>query len=290
MWMFSCRSVPSSIGLDDTRAVDDGRTTLSRLVACRAPARRAVGEVGGGRGRARAAEGPGARRLRDQRRAALGEGDRTAAARARAGARRARWWRSTRSSRPRSPGPASSTCGSPIAFFLDALGGDRRGLRRRLGGRSPSACRSRWSRRTRPARSSSRPRATAPTATASRACSSSAATSVAREYYYNDAGAQMDRFRASIDALRRGEPVPEDGYQGEYVVELAARRGRPGAEDARVDRARRWSASASTSTAGRCRASSSSACPSSCRGSTPTRRTARSGRARPRTATSRTGC
>ena len=34
---------------------------------------------------------------------------------------------------------------------------------------------------------------------------------VEREYYYNDAGAQIDRFRASVDALRRGEPVPEDG-------------------------------------------------------------------------------
>ena len=37
----------------------------------------------------------------------------------------------------------------------------------------------------------------------------------------------MDRFRASIDALRRGEPVPEDGYQGEYVVALAAEEGDP---------------------------------------------------------------
>ena len=59
---------------------------------------------------------------------------------------------------------------------------------------------------------------------------------VSREYYYNDAGAQMDRFRASIDALRRGEPVPEDGYQGEYVVAARRRGGRSGAEDARVDR------------------------------------------------------
>jgi arginyl-tRNA synthetase len=50
---------------------------------------------------------------------------------------------------------------------------------------------------------------------------------VSREYYYNDAGAQMDRFRASIDALRRGEPVPEDGYRGEYVVALAAEEGDP---------------------------------------------------------------
>jgi arginyl-tRNA synthetase len=50
---------------------------------------------------------------------------------------------------------------------------------------------------------------------------------VQREYYYNDAGAQMDRFRASIDAIRRGEPVPEDGYRGEYVVELANQEGDP---------------------------------------------------------------
>jgi arginyl-tRNA synthetase len=50
---------------------------------------------------------------------------------------------------------------------------------------------------------------------------------VSREYYYNDAGAQMDRFRESIAALRRGRPVPEDGYQGAYVEELAAAEGDP---------------------------------------------------------------
>ncbi len=50
---------------------------------------------------------------------------------------------------------------------------------------------------------------------------------VAREYYYNDSGAQMERFRASIDALRRGEPVPEDGYRGAYVEELAQAEGDP---------------------------------------------------------------
>ena len=44
---------------------------------------------------------------------------------------------------------------------------------------------------------------------------------VAREYYYNDAGAQMDLFRASVEARRRGEEPPEDGYQGDYVAELA---------------------------------------------------------------------
>ncbi len=50
---------------------------------------------------------------------------------------------------------------------------------------------------------------------------------VEREYYYNDSGAQMERFRASVDAVRRGEEPPEDGYQGAYIHELAALRGDP---------------------------------------------------------------
>ena len=44
---------------------------------------------------------------------------------------------------------------------------------------------------------------------------------VDREYYYNDSGTQMERFRASVDAARRGEEPPEDGYRGEYVQKLA---------------------------------------------------------------------
>jgi arginyl-tRNA synthetase len=50
---------------------------------------------------------------------------------------------------------------------------------------------------------------------------------VSREYYYNDAGTQIDRFRASVEAVRRGEPLPPDGYQGDYVRELAADEGDP---------------------------------------------------------------
>ncbi len=50
---------------------------------------------------------------------------------------------------------------------------------------------------------------------------------VEREYYYNDAGAQMDRFRASVEAARRGEEPPEDGYRGDYIRELAALPGDP---------------------------------------------------------------
>jgi len=50
---------------------------------------------------------------------------------------------------------------------------------------------------------------------------------VEREYYYNDAGTQMERFRASVDAVRRGEPVPEEGYHGDYIGELASIDGDP---------------------------------------------------------------
>ena len=50
---------------------------------------------------------------------------------------------------------------------------------------------------------------------------------VEREYYYNDAGGQMDRFRASVEAVRRGEQPPEDGYHGAYVADLAQEPGDP---------------------------------------------------------------
>jgi arginyl-tRNA synthetase len=45
---------------------------------------------------------------------------------------------------------------------------------------------------------------------------------VSREYYFNDAGGQLLRLGQSIRARARGEALPEDGYQGEYVAELAA--------------------------------------------------------------------
>ncbi len=44
---------------------------------------------------------------------------------------------------------------------------------------------------------------------------------VTREYYFNDSGAQINHLGASVFALRRGEPVPEDGYKGAYVETLA---------------------------------------------------------------------
>lgn len=46
---------------------------------------------------------------------------------------------------------------------------------------------------------------------------------VAREFYINDAGAQMERFGRSVLAAAKGEPAPEDGYAGSYIEELARR-------------------------------------------------------------------
>lgn len=45
---------------------------------------------------------------------------------------------------------------------------------------------------------------------------------VEREYYFNDAGRQIQMLGASVQARARGEAVPEDGYHGEYITELAA--------------------------------------------------------------------
>ena len=54
-----------------------------------------------------------------------------------------------------------------------------------------------------------------------------AGNDVVREYYYNDAGGQMERFHASVDAARRGEEPPEDGYLGDYIAEFAKLPGDP---------------------------------------------------------------
>jgi arginyl-tRNA synthetase len=45
---------------------------------------------------------------------------------------------------------------------------------------------------------------------------------VEREFYVNDAGSQVRKLGESIGALARGEEVAEDGYKGDYVVDLAA--------------------------------------------------------------------
>ncbi|OBF17773.1 arginine--tRNA ligase [Mycobacterium kubicae] len=45
---------------------------------------------------------------------------------------------------------------------------------------------------------------------------------VVREYYFNDHGAQIDRFATSLVAAAKGEPTPEDGYAGTYINDIAA--------------------------------------------------------------------
>jgi arginyl-tRNA synthetase len=44
---------------------------------------------------------------------------------------------------------------------------------------------------------------------------------VTREYYFNDHGAQIDRFARSLLASACGQPAPDDGYGGEYIGEIA---------------------------------------------------------------------
>ena len=49
-----------------------------------------------------------------------------------------------------------------------------------------------------------------------------AGADVTREYYFNDAGVQIDRFARSLLAAANGEPTPKDGYGGAYIGEIAA--------------------------------------------------------------------
>ena len=44
---------------------------------------------------------------------------------------------------------------------------------------------------------------------------------VTREYYFNDHGAQIDRFARSLLARSRGQEAPEDGYGGQYIADIA---------------------------------------------------------------------
>ncbi|MDQ4092959.1 MAG: arginine--tRNA ligase [Actinomycetota bacterium] len=58
-----------------------------------------------------------------------------------------------------------------------------------------------------------------------------AGAAVTREYYFNDAGAQIDRFVASLVAAASGQPIPADGYHGDYIDDIATEvvRREPGA-------------------------------------------------------------
>ena len=63
---------------------------------------------------------------------------------------------------------------------------------------------------------------------------------VHREYYLNDAGNQLETFAASLYARYRGEEPPEDGYQGAYLVDMAARLRTELGDDVTLDGAREW--------------------------------------------------
>jgi arginyl-tRNA synthetase len=73
---------------------------------------------------------------------------------------------------------------------------------------------------------------------------------VTREYYFNDSGAQVQNLGASVLAILDGRPIPEDGYHGEYVADLArdlpaelhAAAADEAAEDRRTWAAGRWAA------------------------------------------------
>ncbi|HJP87421.1 MAG TPA: arginine--tRNA ligase [Candidatus Limnocylindrales bacterium] len=70
---------------------------------------------------------------------------------------------------------------------------------------------------------------------------------VTREYYFNDSGNQVKNLGASVIALREGTPIPEDGYHGDYLLDVArdlpdeVAAAQPGDDaDARAWAAGRW--------------------------------------------------
>ena len=184
--------------------------------------------AGNGRraGRSSTARRARLRRLLHQRGDAAGADAGRAAARDRGEARRAA--RRAARRRPwsawRSPDRASSTCSWPTAGTwtrsprcsrrarTSAPGAENEHVNRRVREREPDRPDDR-----------SPPRATLPTATRWHASWSGPATAVEREYYVNDEGSQVRRFGESIQARARGEEPPDDGYQGDYVRELAER-------------------------------------------------------------------
>jgi arginyl-tRNA synthetase len=63
---------------------------------------------------------------------------------------------------------------------------------------------------------------------------------VHREYYLNDAGTQLDLFGASLHARYAGTALPDDGYQGQYLVEMADRMRAELGDDVTEEQAREW--------------------------------------------------
>ena len=236
----------------------DGRWRLNAVDRLAA----ALGELAGAGGRARAAERPGARRLRDERRAPQ-RADGTAAPprelaeELAAKASSLPRGRARRGRRAR----ASSTCWLDRRVLRRGARRDRRGLRR--------AARRDAAERIQVEMVSANPTGPITVASARNGAYGDsvarllefAGHTVEREYYYNDAGAQMDRFRASVEAARRGEEPPEDGYHGDVRRRARARARATRCRGCSSGSRRRSSASASTSTRGRGRATLERALP-----------------------------
>ena len=147
----------------------------------------------------------------------------TEPARARRAARRPAAEQPTASPRSRSPDPASSTSrsrqGAQGQLAADIVRPGRRTATRDAG-RPEDQPRVRLRQPDRPAPPRPHPLGGA-SATRSAGSSSAAGADVTREFYINDRGAQMDQFGALARWPRAGRAIPEDGYQGDYVDELA---------------------------------------------------------------------
>ena len=63
---------------------------------------------------------------------------------------------------------------------------------------------------------------------------------VHREYYLNDAGNQLDTFAASLFARYEGERPPDDGYQGQYLIDMAERMRAELGDAVTEEQAREW--------------------------------------------------
>ena len=194
---------------------DGGRC---RLDAVDAPRRR---RSASSRARRSSSSGRTTRRTATTRRTSRCSSRRCSAARRASSPRssRPRPRRCPRSSAPRSPGPGFVNLWLADAWFGEALAETR--------ARATAAASPAQPERVQVEMVSANP--TGPITVAVGAERRDTATRVARllefagheverEYYYNDAGAQMDRFRASVEAVRRGEEPPEDGYHGDYIA------------------------------------------------------------------------
>ena len=214
------------------------------------------------------------------------EGARPAAARARGGARGEGWSSCPRSSAPRSRGRASSTSRLADAFFVEALAE----IGEDYGGGSARA-----PERVQVELVSANPTGPVTVASARNGAYGDsvarllafAGHTVEREYYFNDAGAQMERFRrvgrrgAARRAAARGR-LPRRLHRRPRARGRAIR-----CRGCSSGSRRRSSASASTSTRGRASSTSPTRSRRRSSGSTRTRPTARSGRGRARTATTK---